>query len=547
MNNNIKIYVCLVLITIGCKKPEVEITPPTLDIVTIAEVSTASARLSSNITDSGNQDITDYGFVYSENNASPTLSDLKTSHGAIDPVTPTPISFTDIVQNLKPNTTYHVRAYTSISTGPVFSNVITFKTSDIVQPKIRTDVATSITINSAKMQGTLETKGTFDISEYGIVWSSTNASPTTSDSKIAKTGNVTTFPSSFTFEITNLAVNTNYNYRAYVISNGVTTYANTLSFRTLAITQPTITTDAASNISINSAKLQGTVTTKGTFNISEYGICWSSTNTNPTIADAKSTKTGNITTFPSVFTVDATNLSVNTTFNYRAYVISNGVTTYGNTLSFKTLAVTLPSVKTDAVILVFINSAKLQGIVEVKGSYEISEHGICWSSRNSVPTITDSKAGKTNSLAVFPTIYSVDANNLSANTTYYFRAYVISNGVVSYGNVLTFKTNPVVLPTLSTDGSSIVTDLIRNLNGTILTKGSYDITEYGMCWSFSNSTPTTSDSKGSKSGNPATFPSRFSIEASGLQGSRTYYYRSYVISNGVTTYGSVLNFSTGKN
>ena len=184
MNNNIKIYVCLVLITIGCKKPEVEITPPTLDIVTIAEVSTASARLSSNITDSGNQDITDYGFVYSENNTSPTLSDLKTSHGAIDPVTPTPISFTDIVQNLKPNTTYHVRAYTSISTGPVFSNVITFKTSDIVQPKIRTDVATSITINSAKMQGTLETKGTFDISEYGIVWSSTNASPTTSDSKI---------------------------------------------------------------------------------------------------------------------------------------------------------------------------------------------------------------------------------------------------------------------------------------------------------------------------------------------------------------------------
>lgn len=547
MNNNIKIYVCLVLITIGCKKPEVEITPPTLDIVTIAEVSTASARLSSNITDSGNQDITDYGFVYSENNASPTLSDLKTSHGAIDPVTPTPISFTDIVQNLKPNTTYHVRAYTSISTGPVFSNVITFKTSDIVQPKIRTDVATSITINSAKMQGTLETKGTFDISEYGIVWSSTNASPTTSDSKIAKTGNVTTFPSSFTFEITNLAVNTNYYYRAYVISNGVTTYANTLSFRTLAITQPTITTDAASNISINSAKLQGTVTTKGTFNISEYGICWSSTNTNPTTADAKSTKTGNITTFPSVFTVDATNLSVNTTFNYRAYVISNGVTTYGNTLSFKTLAVTLPSVKTDAVILVFINSAKLQGIVEVKGSYEISEHGICWSSRNSVPTITDSKAGKTNSLAVFPTIYSVDANNLSANTTYYFRAYVISNGVVSYGNVLTFKTNPVVLPTLSTDGSSIVTDLIRNLNGTILTKGSYDITEYGMCWSFTNSTPTTSDSKGSKTGNPTSFPSRFSIEASGLQSSRTYYYRSYVISNGVTTYGSILNFSTGKN
>ncbi|GAB2643964.1 hypothetical protein GCM10027035_42700 [Emticicia sediminis] len=547
MKNSIKIFFYLVIIAISCKKPEVVVTPPTLDVVTISEVSTASVRLSSNITDSGNQDISDYGFVYSETNASPTLDDSKTVHGAIDPVTPTPIAFTDVIQNLKPNTTYNVRAYSTIASGPVFSNSFIFKTTNIVQPKIRTDAASSISTNSAKLQGTLEAKGTFDISEYGIVWSSTNASPTTSDSKIAKTGNVTTFPSSFTFEITNLAVNTNYNYRAYVISNGVTTYANTLNFRTLAITQPTITTDAASNISINSAKLQGTVITKGTFDISEYGICWSSTNANPTTADAKSTKTGNITNFPSAFTVDATNLAVNTTFNYRAYVISNGVTTYGNTLSFKTLTVTLPSVKTDAVLLVFINSAKLQGIVEVKGSYEISEHGICWSSRNSVPTINDSKASKTNALAVFPTIYSVDANNLTANTSYYFRAYVISNGVVSYGNVLTFKTNPVVLPTLSTDGNSIVTDLIRNLNGTILTKGSYDITEYGMCWSFTNSTPTTSDSKGSKNGNPTTFPSRFSIEASGLQGSRTYYYRSYVISNGVTTYGSVLNFNTGKN
>ncbi|GGD49635.1 hypothetical protein GCM10011514_12250 [Emticicia aquatilis] len=547
MKNNIKIFVCLVLLAIGCKKPEVEVTPPTLDVVTISEVSTATARLSTNITDSGNQNISDYGFVYSETNASPTLSDTKTSHGAIDPVTPTPIAFTDVIQNLKPNTTYNVRAYTSISSGPVFSNAITFKTSDIIQPKIRTDAATSITINSAKMQGTLEAKGTFDITEYGIVWSSTNASPTTSDSKVAKTGNVTSFPSSFTFEITNLAVNTNYNYRAYVISNGVTTYANSLNFRTLAITQPTITTDIASNISINSAKLQGTVTGKGTFDITEYGICWSSTNTNPTTADAKAAKTGNITTFPSAYTVDATNLAVNTTYNYRAYVISNGVTTYGNTLTFKTLNVTLPSVKTDAVLLVFINSAKLQGIVETKGSYDINEYGICWSSRNSVPTTADSKASKTNNLVVFPTIFSEDANNLTANTTYYFRAFVVSNGVTTYGSVLTFKTNPVVLPTLSTDGQTVVNDLVRNLNGTLLTKGSYDITEYGMCWSFANSTPTTADSKGSKTGNPASFPARFTIEANGLQGSRTYYYRSYVISNGVTTYGSVLNFNTGKN
>lgn len=546
MKNIIKTIVIFSIIS-SCKKPEVVITPPTLDVVTISETSTASARLSSNITDSGNQDISDYGFVYSETNASPTLSDSKTTHGKIDPVTPTPIAFTDVVQNLKPNTTYNVRAYSTISSGPVFSNVITFKTSDIVQPKIRTDAATSITINSAKMSGTLEAKGTSDISEYGVVWSATNVSPTTADSKVAKTGNVSSFPTSFTFEITNLTVNTNYNFRAYVISNGVTTYANTLNFRTLAITQPSITTDASSNISINSAKLQGTVSAKGTFDISEYGIVWSASNTNPTTADAKSSKTGNITTFPSSFTVDATNLVVNTTYNYRAYVISNGVTTYGNSLTFKTLAITLPSVKTDAILTIGVNSAMMRGIVESKGSYDVSEYGICWSSRNTVPTTADSKSSKVATVTIFPTIYSVSADGLIPNTTYYFRAFVVSNGVITYGSVLSFKTNAVVLPTLSTDSQTIVNDLNRTLNGTLLTKGSFDISEYGMCWSFSNTTPTTADTKGSKTGNPASFPSRFTISASGLQGSRTYYYRAYVISNGVTTYGSVLNFSTGKN
>ena len=144
MKNFIK-TILIISIIASCKRQEVEPKPPTLDVITITEISTASARLSSNISDSGSQDITDYGFVYSETNASPTLSDSKTSKGAIDPTTPTPIAFTDVIQNLKPNTTYNVRAYSVISSGPVFSNTTTFKTSDIVQPKIRTDVASNIT------------------------------------------------------------------------------------------------------------------------------------------------------------------------------------------------------------------------------------------------------------------------------------------------------------------------------------------------------------------------------------------------------------------
>lgn len=530
----------------SCKKPVIELMPPTLDDVTISEISTASSRLSCNISNSGNQDISDYGFVYSEINVSPTLSDSKTSHGVIDPVTPTPIAFTDIIQNLKPNTTYHVSAYTTIGSGPVFSKAITFKTSEIIQPKVKTDGSSNITINTARLQGSLEAKGTFDITEYGMVWSATNSNPTTADSKIARTDKVTSFPVSYTFEVGSLVVNTSYNYRAYVISNGITTYGNTLNFKTLAIVQPSIITGSASNLSINSANLQGTVSSKGTFDITEYGVVWSASNASPTTSDAKAGNAGNIATVPTTFTVNASNLSVNTTYNYRAFVISNGITTYGNTMSFRTLSVSLPSVSTDGSTNVGVNSARLLATVQSKGSYDLAEYGICYSSRNAVPTTTDSKSTNFGNPPSFPSGYGMDINGLSDNTTYYFRAYVISNGTITYGGVLTFKTSAVVLPTISTDGESNVSTVARNLSGTVISKGSYNISEYGMCWSFSNANPNTSDSRASISGNPTSFPARFTIQANGILYGKIYYYRAYVISNGVTVYGAVKVFSTGK-
>ena len=101
-------------------------------------------------------------------------------------------------------------------------------------------------------------------------------------------------------------------------------------------------------------------------------------------------------------------------------------------------------------------------------------------------------------------------------------------------------------PTLSTDGHNNTTDSTRVFNGTVITKGSFDISEYGMCWSADTNNPTTANSKSSKSGNPSSFPSRYSIQANGLVIGKTYYYRAYAISNGVTTYGSVLNFVAGR-
>ena len=87
-------------IVITCKTKEIIPIPPILDTITVSETTISSARLSSAIT-VGNQYISDYGFVYSENNSTPTLADSKISLGAISNADEVLLKFSEVIQGLK--------------------------------------------------------------------------------------------------------------------------------------------------------------------------------------------------------------------------------------------------------------------------------------------------------------------------------------------------------------------------------------------------------------------------------------------------------------
>ncbi len=545
-----KYIVSFILITAGlamiqaCDVRPEPVTPPTLDAVSATDIAVSSATLSSAISHSGNQDVLEHGFVYSETNATPTVDDSKTTHGAIDPVTPTPITFSKRIEGLKMNTTYQVRSYATVAGGPAYGPVMTFKTLNIVQPGIRTDGADAITVNSARLSGTVTTQGTNPVSEYGICWSSSNTTPTTADSKASQTGNVSAYPSSFTLSATSLVPNTQYNYRAYVIAGGVTSYGVTMNFRTLTVVQPQIVTDAATNITINSARLNGTIRTAGSYPVSEYGVCWS-LNSNPTTSDSKSSVSSAVSSYPSSFGVNAGGLNISTTYNYRAYVISNGVTTYGANMTFRTSDVVNPGISTGGNSSITVTSARLDGTLVSGGSYPITEYGVCWST-GSNPTTGNSKAQRFGNVTSFPSGFTVDASGLTPNTQYYYRAYVIANGSVFYGDNQTFRTPPVVNASVSTVGVAYQSSTVFRFTGRIDSGGSFGVTEYGIVYSTTSSTPTTSSIKLSRSGNPGSFPHTYTIDQGGIQAGFIYYYRAYAISNGVTVYGAVNVISTGK-
>ncbi len=94
---------------------------------------------------------------------------------------------------------------------------------------------------------------------------------------------------------------------------------------------PAVTTSSVSDITGTSAVCGGTVTSQGSGDINEQGICWSTAST-PTIADYKSVSDAD----SVVFSDKLSDLSIATTYYVRAYATNKAGTGYGEIRSFTT-------------------------------------------------------------------------------------------------------------------------------------------------------------------------------------------------------------------
>ena len=108
------------------------------------------------------------------------------------------------------------------------------------------------------------------------------------------------------------------------VDDVVVDYADT----TVTPTNPTVTTNAADNISQTGATLYGTVTNPDNVTITSMGFEWKTT-VGGTYTPV--TVTGNNLTY------NLTNLTANTGYTFKAFVTFNGQTAYGSEMSFTTL------------------------------------------------------------------------------------------------------------------------------------------------------------------------------------------------------------------
>lgn len=480
---------------------------PTITTTTISSISSTTAIGGGTVSIiTGAPSVTSRGICWSIN-PNPTIDDNKTSNG-------TGIgAFTSSLTGLNPETVYYVRAYAINSVGVKYGAQVTFSTK---LPIITTSAISSITNNSANCGGNITSVGGSAITASGVCWS-TSPNPTISNSKTtdgAGTG-------SFTSYIYGLSVGTTYYIRAYATNSIGTSYGNEITFSTFL---PTISTNSITNITSTTASCGGNVTDIGGAAVTSRGVCWS-TSSSPTISNSKTTDgTGS-----GVFTSSITGLSVGNTYYIRAYATSSIGTVYGSEITFSTK---LATVTTTSASSITANAATLGGSITNIGGADVSERGICWSTSTN-PTISNSKTTDGSGIGS----YTSNITGLTAETTYYVRAYATNSIGTAYGSQITIST---ALPVLTTTSISSITstNAISGGNATLAT-GAGAVTERGVCWSTIQN-PTIANSKSSDGSGVGTYTSSII----GLSGETTYYVRAYATNGAGTAYGSQVSFST---
>ena len=495
----------------------IALAPPVLTTIAVSGITKISAAGGGNITSDGGSTITAHGVCWSTG-VTPTISDSKTNDGTGTG------SFTSNLNGLSASTTYYVRAYATTSVGTGYGNTVSFTTLALTLPVLTTTDVSAISYITAKSGGTISSDGGLTVSARGVCWS-TGVTPTISDSKTTDG----TGAGSFTGNLSGLSPGTTYYVRAYATNIDGTAYGSAVSFKTLSLTPPVLTTSDATEITKISAKSGGNILSDGGAAVTIRGICWS-TGTTPTILDSKTTEV----TGTGSFTGNLTGLSAGITYYVRAFATNREGTGYGSVVSFTTTLPTLPVLITSDVSGITKTAAASGGTIINDGGATITARGVCWST-GTTPTISGNKTADGTGAIIF----SGSLDGLSAGTTYYVRAYATNSSGTGYGSTVSFKTLPLTPPVLTTTEARGITYFTAISGGNITSDGGLTVTARGVCWS-TGPTPTIADSKTTDGTGAGSFTSNLI----GLTPNTTYYLRAYATNIDGTGYGSAVSFTT---
>ncbi len=334
-------------------------------------------------------------------------------------------------------------------------------------PTAITNAATSITSSGATLNGTINAKGasTTVTFEYGTT---TNYGTTVTADPSIVTGSSAT---SVSYSLSGLTAGTTYHYKVVGVNASGTTNGDDMTFTTLKL--PSVTTQAVSSISTNSAVANGNITDLGQPNPTSYGFCWS-TSPNPTTDNSKLNK-GSISN-TGAFSATLTGLETHTKYYVRAYSINEAGTSYGEQVSFSTKGIIANVILYEIKDIESTTAIGKCSITDL-GSPNATAYGICWSTSPS-PTLFNSKIHDLGTPTTIGFFYT-SLTELEPNTVYYARVYAANAEGIAYSDEISFKTTqsyPVITWSNPSDISygTALNDL--QLNATSNVEGTFEYT-----------------------------------------------------------------------
>jgi hypothetical protein len=348
-------------------------------------------------------------------------------------------SFSHTVTGLTPGTHYTYVLYADDGDS-MDSKTVSFTTDPLPSVSITSASATGISTTGATLRGTIDPNGTA-ANAYLV-------DPSGNTIIIPETVYPMFLVTSFSYSVTGLTPGTNYVYTLYA-DDGNHVDSRTISFNTSSgsssgggggggsstTNSPTVVTKSASNVTLVSAVLNGTVDPNN-----HSTTAWFEYGTSSNLSDAVATSHISEGSSNSAVTFAQTisGLTANKTYYFRAVANNTDGTTKGNILSFK-IGEEAPVVSTPIITVQATSkttvSARLNAIFLNKDG--VSAKGYFQYGQTSAMTSSTAKLDLGTKASVS---FADSAINLSPNTIYYFRAVAVQNGTTYNGKILVFQT-----------------------------------------------------------------------------------------------------------
>jgi Lamin Tail Domain len=297
-------------------------------------------------------------------------------------------------------------------------------------PSVTSAAASAITQTTATVAGTIPANGCTAVNAYGIEFSTTNAFPNGTGTAVASTNLSGT---NFSSALTGLSPGTTYYYHAYATNAGGTTYGSQGSFTTAApvLTATPLTAFGANCINTtvgpNSFVINSNAVTAANINVGPLaGYTFSTTATGTYTASLSLTHPAG--PYTQTIFVNFTPTAVQS-YNGSIPVSGGGAATI-NVVASGSGSNTAATVVTGSSTMVNPNTATLNGSISNIGCSAVTAYGIEYSG---IAGLANGLGTKINAVNLATGNFSTTVSGLVQGGKYYYKAFAINNGGITYG------------------------------------------------------------------------------------------------------------------